>query len=123
LLLKGREISLYKRLALALGTMCPNPDLVIYLDVEADVLLDRIRKRGRPYESYIDAEYLKSIDDAYGEYLSGLPSSKLLRINNSNLDISSAEIRKKLLSYLLSKVSAAQVIHDSANRRDFLSFG
>lgn len=91
LLLKGREFELYKRLAKALQSECAEPDLVVYLEASPEVLLERIRARGRAYESHIDAQYLESIDSAYGEYLDTLPASKLLRVNTSEIDITSAD--------------------------------
>src|SRR5579871_4449679 len=53
--LDGNELSLYDRVFEALGTRVAKPDLVIYLQARLDVLLMRIKKRGRDFERKFDA--------------------------------------------------------------------
>jgi deoxyguanosine kinase len=43
----------------------PAPDVVIFLDLELDHLLERIASRGRAYERDIDPAYLRGIAAAY----------------------------------------------------------
>jgi len=51
LTLDVNELSLYERLYEVLGPRVVKPDLVIYLQARTDVLLHRIKKRGRPTRS------------------------------------------------------------------------
>lgn len=67
LTLEGDEFELYRELFLQLRSRLPQPDLVVYLRAEPDVLLGRIRKRGRPFEVGIGPDYLERITASYDE--------------------------------------------------------
>ncbi|MBW7915599.1 MAG: deoxynucleoside kinase [Trueperaceae bacterium] len=67
LTLEGDEFELYRELFLQLRSRLPRPDLVVYLRAEPDVLLERIRRRGRPFEAGIEAGYLERITAAYDD--------------------------------------------------------
>src|SRR5580700_8330273 len=67
-LLHDREVQLYERLSVGLDASVSRPDLTVYLDARNEVLLERIRKRNRPYETSITGDYLDSLRDAYGHY-------------------------------------------------------
>ena len=41
------------------------PDLVVYLQAPAEVLLERVRRRGIGYEQRIQQDYLRRLADAY----------------------------------------------------------
>jgi deoxyadenosine/deoxycytidine kinase len=72
-LLRGRELRLYKKISSSLAVNVAQPDVVVYLDAENDVLLDRIRRRNRSYETSVDGQYRSgsprhpfSLNDEYG---------------------------------------------------------
>jgi deoxyguanosine kinase len=69
LLLRDRELRLFSRLDEALRNTVVSPDVIVYLDANNDVLLQRIRSRGRPYEVAIDGAYLDSLRSAYDNAL------------------------------------------------------
>src|SRR4051812_48312222 len=62
------ELGLYDRVFEELRPRVVKPDLVIYLRARLDVLLGRIKKRGREFESQFDAEYLASLTASYNEF-------------------------------------------------------
>ena len=45
----------------------PKPDVVIYLQAPTEVLLKRIRTRGRPEESRLGEDYLAEVNRAYNQ--------------------------------------------------------
>jgi len=45
------------------------PDVIIYLDVEPEVALERIKQRGRECEAGITLEYLIKLKNGYEEWL------------------------------------------------------
>jgi deoxyadenosine/deoxycytidine kinase len=45
------------------------PEILIHLDCAPETALERIRRRGRPMEQGIKLDYLKSLRDAYLEFL------------------------------------------------------
>jgi len=57
--LSDDEMALYDRVYHMLKPRTVTPDLVVYLQARTDVLLERIRKRGRPEEKPIRAEYVE----------------------------------------------------------------
>jgi deoxyadenosine/deoxycytidine kinase len=71
--LRGDEFELYRTLFQQLRSRLPLPDLAVYLRADPTVLLSRIAKRGRPFESDIRAEYLARISEAYDEYFASAP--------------------------------------------------
>ena len=75
------ELALYQQTFEHLAIDAPRPDLVVYLQAPADVLLRRVRKRGIDYEQFIDADYLERIADAYTRYFHGYSASPLLIVN------------------------------------------
>ena len=80
---------LYDKIKFGLTASVGQPDLVVYLDADNDVLLERIRRRNRSYEASIDRSYLDSLRDAYKNYLSSAGESKGLRYDTSTLNLAS----------------------------------
>lgn len=84
--LTEHELALYERIYDFLVKETPKPDIVIYLQARTDVLLARIRQRGREYESSIDPQYLASLSDAYNHFFLHYDSTPLLIVNTERLD-------------------------------------
>lgn len=106
-LLHDREVQLYERLSIGLDASVFRPNLTVYVDAQNDVLLDRIRRRNRPYESSIDAEYLDSLRAAYMRYHNSTGRLQLIAFDTSNLDLRS----ESQLNALYKKILAAAAIH------------
>ncbi len=85
--LTDHELALYERLYQALATEVARPDLVIYLQASVDVLMARIRERGRRFEVAIDPDYLAGLADAYNHYFLHYDRAPLLIVNTERLDI------------------------------------
>lgn len=64
-LLAGREFELFERIDSVFCASLIRPTLVVYLDTKDEILLDRIRLRGRGYEVGIGERYLQSLRVAY----------------------------------------------------------
>ncbi len=84
--LDANELGLYDRIFEALGSRISKPDLVIYLQARLDVLLSRIRRRGREFERKIDPAYLDELMKAYNEFFFHYSETPLLVINTSDID-------------------------------------
>ncbi|MFN0063487.1 MAG: deoxynucleoside kinase [Myxococcaceae bacterium] len=84
--LDENELALYERVYEALGPRIPKPDLVIYLQGRLEVLLGRIKRRGRDYERKFDGEYLEQVLHAYNQYFFHYADTPLLVINTSEID-------------------------------------
>ena len=81
------ELALYDRVYELLGPRVVKPDLVVYLQARTDVLLARIRRRGREYERSIDAAWLEGLAKAYNDFFFHYEDTPLLVVNASDIDL------------------------------------
>jgi deoxyadenosine/deoxycytidine kinase len=63
------EFEEYRMLFNNMSQFLHRPNLIIYLDVEPAVAMERIRKRGRPCEKDLPMEYLIDLKRCYEEWL------------------------------------------------------
>ncbi|MFZ0334610.1 MAG: deoxynucleoside kinase [Candidatus Acidiferrales bacterium] len=101
-LLHDREVELYERLTVGLDASVPRPDVTVYVDARNDILLDRIRRRNRPYEASIDAEYLDALREAYARHHNSIGRLRVLSFDTSELNLRSESqlhgLYKKILA-------------------------
>jgi deoxyadenosine/deoxycytidine kinase len=86
LTLSSHELALYERVYDALTPRVLKPDLVIYLQARQDVLLTRIKKRGREFERQFDPAYLEQVSRAYNDFFGHYGDTPLLVLNTSDFD-------------------------------------
>jgi len=86
LTLDPNELALYERVFDLMGPKVIKPDLVIYLQARLDVLLSRIKKRGREFERRFDADYLAQICRAYNDFFFHYTETPLLMVNTTEID-------------------------------------
>ena len=89
--LDPNELALYERVYEHLGPRVMRPDLVIYLQARVEVLLARIRKRGREFERKFDPEYLAELSRTYNDFFHRYDETPLLVINTSDIDFVESE--------------------------------
>ncbi|GMT96912.1 deoxynucleoside kinase [Corallococcus caeni] len=109
LTLASDELALYDRVFEALGPRVPQPDLVIYLQAQLDVLLHRIKKRGREFERKFDAGYLEALTHAYNDFFAHYQDTPLLVVNTSDIDfVHNEQDREDLMQAIASAKSGVQ---------------
>lgn len=59
----------------------PSPVLLIYLKGPAEILLERIKRRGREHERSFTREFLEELDELFGEWIESYNRSPILRVN------------------------------------------
>ena len=84
--LNASEYELYEQVYSHLTIDAPKPDLVVYLQAPVEVLIQRIRKRGRGYERLIEAIYLEQLNDAYAKFFYDYENAPCLIVNASEID-------------------------------------
>ncbi|RLB26267.1 MAG: deoxynucleoside kinase [Deltaproteobacteria bacterium] len=84
--LDENEFWLYDQIFHLLEQRVVNPDLVIFLQARTEVLMDRIKKRGRKYEKGLSWEYLDTINQAFNEFFFHYSASPLLVVDASDID-------------------------------------
>src|SRR4051812_11767881 len=89
--LDPNELALYERIYEHLGPRVMKPDLVIYLQARQEVLLQRIKKRGREFERKFDADYLSELSRTYNDFFHRYDDTPLLVINTSDIDYVESE--------------------------------
>lgn len=99
--LSADEMVLYDRIYQMLKLRTTTPDLVVYLQARTDVLLDRIRRRGRTEEKPIRPEYVSEVAQAYAEFFFSYADGPLLIVNASEIDfVGNLEHRRELLAVI-----------------------
>ena len=84
--LNASEYELYDQVYSHLTIDAPTPDLVVYLQAPVEVLLRRIRKRGRGYERLIESAYLEQLNEAYARFFYDYEEASCLIVNASDID-------------------------------------
>ncbi len=100
--LTQEEIELFNKVKGSLSVKPPEPDLVIYLQASTEVLQERVAKRGREYEAFMDPDYLDSVNKAFNNFFFYYSETPLLVINTSEIDF----VEKKCdLEELINKIN------------------
>ena len=84
--LDDAELLVYEKLYALLAEGTPRPDLVVYLQAPTEVVMRRIRDRGRPEEAALSEEYLAEVNRAYNHYFFHYTQTPLLVVNTTDLD-------------------------------------
>jgi deoxyguanosine kinase len=85
--LEDAELLIFEKLYALLAESVPQPDLVVYLDAPPDLLLRRIRSRGRPEDETVSEAYMREICRAYNHYFFHYTHTPLLAVNAAELDL------------------------------------
>lgn len=86
--LAGDELDTYHQVHYALAEKIPLPDLIVYLQADTDVLMQRIAHRDRPYERNMERDYIDNLNLAYETFFAkdrheGTP---VLKIDTNDLN-------------------------------------
>lgn len=80
------EMVLYDRLVEVMEPQVPKPDVVIYLRADLELLVDRIRRRGRDFEKNMTREYLEVLREAYNYFFSHYRQTPLIVVDSGETD-------------------------------------
>jgi len=104
--LEDHEYRLYEQIYNLISSKAPKPDLVIFLQASTEVLLERVSKRGREYESFMDPDYLDLVNKAFNNFFFYYSDTPLLVINTNEIDF----VEKKCdLEELINKVNRHKI--------------
>jgi len=99
------EYILYRDLLINMLEHVEAPKLMIYLKIDTDSAIARIRKRGRDYEQIVEREYWERLNKEYENYFSDYNLSPLLTIEVSKYDIvGNPQDRMEVLQIIRKKI-------------------
>ena len=108
------ELKLYRQMYDHVRPQAPKPDLVIYLQAEPEVLIERLKKRGLTMEIGISEPYLHRLCESYSRFFYHYDAAPLLIVNAENLN---PIARDDDFNLLLKR------IRDMRGRREFFKLG
>ncbi|MGH8738992.1 MAG: deoxynucleoside kinase [Burkholderiales bacterium] len=112
--LSGDEFALYQRIYEALRPHAPAPDLVVYLQAQPDILVERVKRRAAPFERGISDEYLALLADNYTRFFYHYDASPVLIVNSEKLNFAQRDADLELL---------VERIRGMKSRREFFNLG
>src|SRR5512143_2821670 len=80
--LDDSELLIFDKLFALLSESVPRPDLVVFLQAPTEVLVKRVRARGRAEEGNLSEEYLAEVNRAFFHY----SATPLLVVNTADVD-------------------------------------
>lgn len=80
------ELQLYRQLYDRLKPSVRKPDLVIYLQAQPDILIDRVRRRGVESERKISEGYLQRVAERYATFFHHYDAAPLFIVNAESLN-------------------------------------
>ena len=99
------ELALYNKIYDVLDLRVQKPDLVVYITAPLEVLLDRIKLRGRSYERAIEYNYLRELAAAYHHFFLSYKDVPVLRIDTAGIDVvHNAEDRQTLVEEVIANL-------------------
>ncbi len=84
--LDDNELALYEQIYALLKARVIVSDVVIYLQASTEILIERIKRRGREYEKHISKQYVEELNQAYNYFFFHYSETPLLVINTSVID-------------------------------------
>lgn len=81
-----RDFHTYQKIYQMIVRTLPPPALLVFLYAPVEILVDRIKKRGRSIESGISPDYLKRLEIYYEEWLQSFDLCPVLTIKTDDLD-------------------------------------
>ncbi len=84
--LRDDELALYERIFSIVKPRTLKPDIVIYLHADIEVLMHRLKMRGRTYETEIEPDYLKALMRGYDQHFRSFTGCPVLRLDTSEID-------------------------------------
>lgn len=112
--LSDEEFVLYQQIYRSLQLQAPVPDLVIYLQAGPETLVERVRRRAKPYEQTISEAYLLRLAQSYGDFFYHYDAAPVLMVNSEHLNFVDGDADFTLL---------LQRIEEMRGPREFFSKG
>jgi Deoxynucleoside kinase. len=98
----------------------PQPNLLIYLHADVDVLIRRIEKRGRSFEKILSPSYLEQLSQDYEEHLPIFrrenPNLPVLTFNGNEIDFVRRREDLEFILQQVQKIIEGDTAHEFAKK-------
>jgi len=84
--LSDKELALYEKVVGWLELEVTRPDVVVYLQANTETLMERVARRGRPFERDMDRQYMQALNDSYNYFFFHYTEAPLLVVNTNGID-------------------------------------
>ncbi len=81
------EWALYHKIYREFASLCPNPDLIVFLNTSIPEIEKRIAERGRGFEQEIPTEYIQLLDTLNRRWIETNKDIPVVTINTDSFDI------------------------------------
>lgn len=99
-----RDYKTYRDLFYDMIPYIPAPDVIIYLKASPEVLLGRIKKRGRGFEKTISNEYINYLNNSYENWIENAKNDlNIVEIESDNIDYVKGEEELNELVQIIKK--------------------
>ncbi len=112
--LSGEELALYQRIYDALRPQSPTPDVIVYLQAQPQVLIERVKRRAAAYERGISEDYLAVLAESYARFFYHYDAAPVLIVNSENLNFVDRDADFELL---------VERLRGMKTRREFFNLG
>ena len=85
--LKEHEFAVFSQLHTVLFPEDREPDAIVYLTADTDVLMKRIAKRGRSFENKITRKYIESVANMFHKHFLACEGKTVLVVNTNDYNI------------------------------------
>ncbi len=86
--LDENELLLYDHIINFIEQDITHPDVVVYLQASPEVIMERIKKRGRSFEENISMEYIEELSRNYNNFFMHYRNAPVLIVNVDDVDLS-----------------------------------
>jgi deoxyadenosine/deoxycytidine kinase len=100
------DLAVYDRIARTVEPMVREPEAVICVDAEVRTLLERIRRRGRPFEQSMSEGFLRRMREIYRDLPARL-RCPTIRVDADRVDFRETPARAEILAELRQILSAS----------------
>jgi deoxyadenosine/deoxycytidine kinase len=84
--LSDKELALYEKVVGWLELEVTRPDVVVYLQASTETLMERVARRGRPFERDMDRNYMQALNEAYNYFFFHYNEAPTLIVNTNGID-------------------------------------
>lgn len=84
--IREHELAMYNSIFSILKENIVSPDLIIYLYADIDVIMGRIKKRGRDFENDIQRDYILNLMRAYEDFFKKHENLNIFPVDTNTLD-------------------------------------